>query len=211
MISSSGDSGAPDAISMSRRNVLAASVTAVSSARSWIREVSRAAVFARMVATPSSRLSSSVRSASVSSASVLARARSSRMSNAITWNLVRLLGPTLPRSAAFSTSRTARASTGISPVSSPGRACRCDDRFCDGLRCVVVPLPACAELWPDRAMLLLGIRAPHSDASPRPADALSLHTTQTPCRKVRNVTKPDSSNLARRQGRGDEWIRRVRV
>ena len=87
-------------------------VTAVSSARSWMRDVSRAAVLARIVATPSRRLRVSVRSASVSSLSVFAFARSSRMSRAITWNLVRFVGPTLPRSAAPSTSRTARASTG---------------------------------------------------------------------------------------------------
>ena len=83
-------------------------------------EVSRAAVFARIVATPSSRFSVSARTSSLMSGSVFARARSSRTSTAITWNFVRPEGLTGPRDAAVSTSRTARASTGMRPVLSNG-------------------------------------------------------------------------------------------
>ena len=160
MINSSGLSSAPDAISMSRRSRLAASDTVASSPRSWMREVSRAAVFARIVATPSRRFSISARSESGTAGSFLALARSSRISSAITWNFVRPVGLTLPRSAAPSISRTARASTGISPASSPCRARRCwwprDDDF-------VADCPRCGALdWlePERAIFLLGCMSP---------------------------------------------------
>ncbi len=83
-----------------------------------MRLVSRDAVFAMIVAMPSRRVSSLVRSASVSPVSALMRARSSRTSTATTRNRVRLLGLTLPRSAEFSIVRTVRASTGMMPVSS---------------------------------------------------------------------------------------------
>ena len=55
--------------------------------------MSRAAVFARIVATPSRRLSCSARWASLLVRSALTRARSSRTSSATTWNLVRPDGP----------------------------------------------------------------------------------------------------------------------
>ena len=122
---SSGGSSAPAARSMSRLRDLAASETTASSASSWSSEVSRAAVFARIVATPSRRLSCAARWASVLAASALTWARSSRTSRATTWNLVRLLGDTGPRWAADSTSRTARASTGMMPSLSRSRTRRC--------------------------------------------------------------------------------------
>ena len=115
-------SSIPAAASISRLSSLAASETTASSASSESREVSRAAVLARIVATPSSRLScSALRCASVSSVSALTRARSSRTSSATTWNLVRADGVTGPRSDGASTSRTARASTGMMPSLSPCR------------------------------------------------------------------------------------------
>ncbi len=86
MISSSGGSSAPDSSSQSRRMRRATGEVAASTSSSWISEVSRAAVFARIVATPSRRLSSSARAASVISVSAFTRARSSRTRNAITWN-----------------------------------------------------------------------------------------------------------------------------
>ena len=83
---------------------------------SAIRDVSRAAVLARMVAMPSSRFSCSARAASLRSGSDFALARSSRIRKAMTWNFVRLVGPSFLPSVAFaSTSRTLRASTGMSP------------------------------------------------------------------------------------------------
>ena len=94
-------------------------------------DVSRAAVLARIVATPSRRLSCSARSASVIVLSALTRARSSRTSSATTWNLVRLDGLTGPRWAAASTSRTARASTGMMPSLSRSRT----PPVCGGGRC----------------------------------------------------------------------------
>ena len=85
-------------------------------------EVSRAAVLARIVATPSSRLSCSARWASVLVVSALTRARSSRTSSATTWNFVRTDGQHRRRAAtALSTSRTARASTGMMPSLSRSR------------------------------------------------------------------------------------------
>jgi hypothetical protein len=124
MISSSGLSSTPAAISRSRRSAFAAAVTGASSASIAMRLVSRAAVFARMPARPSSRFCSLERSASVSVASFLTRARSSRSSSAATWNLARLAGFSGPFCTAVSTSRAARASTGITPASSPPRARR---------------------------------------------------------------------------------------
>src|SRR5690554_3345181 len=159
MISWSGLNSAPDAISMSRRSLRAASETTASSARSAIREVSRAAVLARMVATPSSLLRVSARSASVNESSVLAWARSSRINSAMTWNLVRFDGPTLPRSAAPSISRTARASTGMRPTSSPGRERRFDVLRELERRCAVLPAALPCD-WPERAMILLNRMVP---------------------------------------------------
>ena len=78
--------------SISRLSDLAASETTASSASSSSSEVSRAAVFARIVAMPSRRLSCSARWASVISLSALTRARSSRTSRATTWNFVRTDG-----------------------------------------------------------------------------------------------------------------------
>ena len=85
-------------------------------------DVSRAAVLARIVATPSRRFSSSERTASVNPVSALTRARSSRTRKAITWNLTRLVGPSLPRCAFASTSRTLRARIGMMGASSSRRA-----------------------------------------------------------------------------------------
>ena len=87
----------PAAAIISRRSSLAESETVASSASRESSEVSLAAVLARIVATPSSRLSWSARLASVSSVSALMRARSSRTSRATTWNLVRADGETGPR------------------------------------------------------------------------------------------------------------------
>ena len=154
MMRSSGVISLPEAISRSRRSTFAESEMTASSASSWMRDVSRAAVFARIVATPSSRFSTSARSASVTVRSVFALARSSRISSATTWNFTRFCGPTLPRSAAASISRTARASTGMSPASSPWRARRWGcwdlpgDFFADGTRWDVLG-------WLDRAIILL--------------------------------------------------------
>src|SRR6185312_1986380 len=74
---------------------------------------------------------------------------------------VRLDGPTLPRSAAPSTSRTARASTGMTPTSSLPRERRWDERP-DALRWtgLRVAFPDCPWValprdWPERAMILL--------------------------------------------------------
>ena len=86
--------------------------------------MSRAAVFARIVAIPSRRLSCSARWASVLVSSARTRARSSRTSRATTWNFVRTEGSTRPRSAAASTSRTVRASTGMMPSLSRSRTRR---------------------------------------------------------------------------------------
>ena len=124
--SGSGSSGTskPAASCISRLRVAASSETTTSSGSRTSREVSRAAVLARMVATPSSRLSCSVRCPSVLSASFLIRDRSSRTSRATTWNFVRPEGRTLPRCAAASTSRTALARTGIIPSLSRSRTRR---------------------------------------------------------------------------------------
>ena len=81
-------------------------------------DVSRAAVLAMIVAMPSSRVSSLVRSESVSVLSPLMRVRSSRTSAATTRNRTRFDGLTLPRSAEFSIVRTVRARIGMIPVSS---------------------------------------------------------------------------------------------
>ena len=109
-----------DAI-MSRRSSLAASETVASSASRESSVVSLAAVLARIVATPSSRLSWSAFLDSVSSVSALIRARSSRTRSATTWNLVRADGETGPRWERASTSLTARARTGMMPSLSPCR------------------------------------------------------------------------------------------
>ena len=124
MAISSGVTSAPDSISHSRRIRCAAGpgVALPSSSRS--RLVSWAAVLARIVATPSSRLSSSVRAAVVIVVSDLIRARSSRTSRAMTWNFVRLAGPTLPSIDFASTSRTRRARIGMIGAGSSPERCR---------------------------------------------------------------------------------------
>ena len=104
-----------------RRMRLATGEVAWSASSSWMSDVSRAAVLARMVATPSSRLSSSARAASPMSASALTLARSSRTRNAITWNLTRLVGPSFPRWDLASISRTLRARIGMRGASSSRR------------------------------------------------------------------------------------------
>ena len=83
--------------------------------------MSRTAVFARIVAIPSRRLSCSARWASLLVSSALTRARSSRTSSATTWNFVRTVGRhPAPLRRAASTSRTARASTEMtSPLTLP--------------------------------------------------------------------------------------------
>ncbi len=121
MMSSSGGSSAPDSSSQSRRIRLATGEVAWSASSSWMSEVSRAAVFARIVATPSSRLSSSTRAASVISVSAFTLARSSRTRNAITWNFVRFVGPSFPRWDFASISRTLRARIGMRGASSSRR------------------------------------------------------------------------------------------
>jgi len=62
---------------------------------------------------PSILLRSSLRVASGSDESSFTRARSDRMSRAITWNRVRSRGPTRPRAALASTWRTCRARIGM--------------------------------------------------------------------------------------------------
>ena len=121
---SSGTASTPAASSISRLSLLAESETSASSASRARSEVSRAAVLARIVATPSSRLSCSLRCASVLVSSALMRARSSRTSRATTWNFVRTDDITDPRWTAASTSRTARASTGMMPSLSRSRTRR---------------------------------------------------------------------------------------
>ena len=91
-----------------------------SSARRENSDGSRAAVWARIVAIPSSRLSSPSRLASVSPVSVLTRMRSSRASRATAWNRDRT-DTAWPRSTADSISRTARARIGMTPSLSRGR------------------------------------------------------------------------------------------
>lgn len=121
MISSSGGSSAPDSSSQSRRMRFATGDVAWSASSSWIRDVSRAAVLARIVATPSRRLSSSTRAGSPISASAFTLARSSRTRNAMTWNLVRFVGPSFPRWDFASISRTLRARIGMRGASSSRR------------------------------------------------------------------------------------------
>jgi hypothetical protein len=125
MISSSSESSAPDSRSQSRRKRCATVEMEASGSRSVMRLVSRAAVFARICAMPSRRLSSSARSAGPSSGSPLTRARSSRMSSAMTWNFVRLVGPSLFFWAFCSTSRTLRARIGMMGASSSRERVRC--------------------------------------------------------------------------------------
>ncbi len=87
-------------------------------------EVSRAAVRARIVATPSRRLSCVALNASVVVPSDFTRARSSRTSSATTWNLVRTEGRMAPRATSACTSLTVMASTGMRPSLSPDRTRR---------------------------------------------------------------------------------------
>ena len=113
----------PADVSISRRSDLAASETTASSPRRAKREGSRMALLARMVAMPSRRLSWADFWASVVSSSSRTWVRSSRTSRAMTWNFVRTEEvATGPRCTAVSTSRTARASTGMMPVVVVGAA-----------------------------------------------------------------------------------------
>ncbi len=136
--SSSTTISTPPSNSMCLRMARAVSESLASGSSSGSTEVSRAAVRARMLAMPSRRFSVSARSGSLSGvAGSFACVRSSRISTAMTWNFVRLTGLSLPRWAACSISRTARASTGMSPSLSIVRV-RAEDRR-----------------WPVRAMQLL--------------------------------------------------------
>ena len=83
--SGSGSGSRPAARSMSFLRSIAEGGTTASSASSSSSEVSRTAVLARMVAMPSSRVRTEVRSASVLEVSALTRARSSRTRSATTW------------------------------------------------------------------------------------------------------------------------------
>ena len=121
---SSGSGSRPPARSRSFLRLTAEGETTTPSASSSSSEVSRTAVLARIVAMPSSRVSTAARSASGVEVSLLTRARSSRTRRATTWYAVRPLGPTLPRCAAASTCRTALARTGMMPSSSPARGRR---------------------------------------------------------------------------------------
>ncbi len=114
----------PAARCMSRRSSLASKLISAFSSSSTSKEVSRVAVFARIVATPSRRLSWAAFCAALSSVSAFSRERSSRTSSATTWNLVRPLDFTRPRCDIASTSRTARASTGMIPSLSSSRPLR---------------------------------------------------------------------------------------
>ncbi len=114
----------PAAVIISRLRSSAASETAASSASRDSSEVSRAAVLARIVPIPSSRLSCSARWLSLTAVSAFTRVRSSRASRATTWNFVRPEGRTGPRWTPASTSRTARARTGMMPSLSMSRVRR---------------------------------------------------------------------------------------
>ena len=120
---SSSSTSTPARSSIARRMSAAWSETFASSASSENSDGSRAAVWARIVAMPSSRLSSPSRLASVSPVSVWTRMRSSRASSATAWNRDRT-ETAWPRSTADSISRTARARIGMTPSLSRGRV-RC--------------------------------------------------------------------------------------
>jgi hypothetical protein len=81
----SGSGSRPAARSRSFFRSMAADDTTAPSVSSSSSEVSRAAVFARIVAMPSRRVSIAVRSDSLMVVSALTRARSSRTSSATTW------------------------------------------------------------------------------------------------------------------------------
>ncbi len=83
--STSGSGSRPADRSMSFFRLTAEDETAAPSASSSSSEVSRAAVLARIVAMPSSRVSTAVRSDSGAVVSPLTRARSSRTRRATTW------------------------------------------------------------------------------------------------------------------------------
>ena len=117
---SSSSTSTPARSSIALRMSEAWSETLASSASRENSEGSRAAVWARIVAMPSSRLSSPSRLASVSVESPRTRVRSSRASSATAWNRERTETP-WPRSTADSISRTARARIGIRPSLSRGR------------------------------------------------------------------------------------------
>ena len=87
--STSGSGSSPPAICISRFSRRAESVISASSASSENSDGSLAAVCARIVAIPSSRFSWVSRCSSDIDGSAFTRARSSRASNAMTWNLVR--------------------------------------------------------------------------------------------------------------------------
>ena len=120
LVGSSSSTSTPARSSIALRRSEAWSETFASSASRENSEGSRAAVWARIVAMPSSRLSSPSRLASVSVESPLTRVRSSRASSATAWNRDRTETP-WPRSTADSISRTARARIGIRPSLSRGR------------------------------------------------------------------------------------------
>ena len=87
--SGSGSGSSPACAIIRRLSSRAASETSAFSSSRWNSDGSRAAVWARIVPIPSSRLSWASRCPSVSSESPLTRARSSRASSAATWNFVR--------------------------------------------------------------------------------------------------------------------------
>ena len=113
--SASGSGSSPPAVSMSRLIRLVASPMTASSWSSEKSDGSRAAVLARIVATPSSRLRKLSRWASLRLSSARTRARSSRASSATAWNRARWPEVSCRRSTACSTSRTALASSGMTP------------------------------------------------------------------------------------------------
>ena len=97
----------------------ATGLAAWSTSSSWMSDVSRAAVLARIVRDAVEALEQLGRARRrPASVSAFTRARSSRTRNAITWNLTRLVGPSLPRWAFASTSRTLRARIGMMGASS---------------------------------------------------------------------------------------------
>ena len=116
-------SSRPAAARISASRLLVPGSTSASSVSRASSELSRAAVRARIVATPSMRLSCSARCDSPVSAACT-RARSSRTSRATAWKVSRVDGRTRPRWTATSMSRTALASTGSTPSASREREAR---------------------------------------------------------------------------------------
>ena len=123
--STSGSGSSPPATCISRLSLRAESLISASSPRSTNRDGSRVAVCARIFAIPSRRFSSTSRWAGVIDASALTRARSSRASRAMAWNLPRSISPCSTR---VSRALTALARMGRIPSLSrggrwAGRAC----------------------------------------------------------------------------------------